>query len=242
MNQSFVSVILPVHNEAGNLGPLVKEFKAAFDAQGLNYEIIFVNDASTDGSAEEIGHLQNIYPNIVCVKHAKNYGQSAAFASGFKVAKGDIFLTMDADGQNVPNDLDKLLAKLAEGYDAVYGVRQKRSDSAVKKLSSKIGNKFRDAVTGVKVHDAGCAYRVFYKHTLNGLPVFNGLHRFLPTLWSIHGFKVGHVPVGHRPRIRGVSKYGIKNRAFRGIGDCLAMRWYRKRALPGVNFDVISNN
>lgn len=239
MNEPQLSVVLPVYNEAGNLTPLAAEFKAALDEEGFSYEIIFVDDNSSDNSADEIKHLQKIYDNVVYVKHGKNYGQSAAFATGFKAARAGLILTMDADGQNVPADLGKMLHKLAEGYDAVYGVRQKRADTRVKKLSSKIGNKFRDAVTGVKVHDAGCSYRVFYKYTVRDLPIFNGLHRFLPTLWNIHGFKVGHVPVAHRQRTLGVSKYGIGNRAFRGVADCFAMHWYRKRALPNVDSKII---
>lgn len=239
MSEPQLSVVLPVYNEAGNLAPLAAEFKAALDEVGLSYEIIFVDDNSNDGSAAEIANLQKTHANVVYVKHSENYGQSAAFATGFKYARAELLLTMDADGQNVPADLGKMLSKLKDGYDAVYGVRQKRADTKVKKLSSKIGNKFRDAVTGVKVHDAGCSYRVFYKYTVKDLPVFNGLHRFLPTLWQIHGFKVGYVPVAHRQRTLGVSKYGIGNRAFRGVADCFAMHWYRKRALPNIASKII---
>lgn len=245
MDKPLISVILPVYNEAGNLTPLTGEFQAAFEKLEIDFEIIFVDDNSTDDSAAEIAAIQKQYINktrVIYVKHRKNYGQSAAFATGFKIAQADILLTMDADGQNVPGDVPRLLHKLAEGFDAVYGVRQKRSDTKVKKLSSKIGNRFRDAVTGVKVHDAGCSYRVFYKHTIADMPLFNGLHRFLPTLWKIHGFNVGHVAVSHRQRTIGVSKYGIRNRAFRGIADCLAMRWYRKRALPGIRLDMVTDN
>ena len=242
MDKPLISVILPVYNEAGNLTPLTKEFQNALAALGIDFEIIFVDDNSNDGSAAEIAALQKQYAGITYVKHRKIYGQSAAFVTGFKIAKADILLTMDADGQNVPGDAPRLLHKLAEGFDAVYGVRQKRSDTKVKKLSSKIGNRFRDAVTGVKVHDAGCSYRVFYKRTVQELPAFNGLHRFLPTLWKIHGFKVGHVAVSHRQRTIGVSKYGIRNRAARGIADCLAMRWYRKRALPDIRLEPVADN
>lgn len=241
MNKPLISVILPVYNEAGNLQPLTAEFKSTFKSLEMTYEIVFVDDNSDDDSAAEIAALQQEAPNIVYVKHCRNYGQSAAFATGFKIARADIFLTMDADGQNVPEDAGKLLHKLADGFDAVYGVRKRRSDSRIKKLSSQIGNKFRDLVTGVKVHDAGCSYRVFYRHTVQDLPVFNGLHRFLPTLWQIHGFRVGHVTVNHRQRTMGVSKYGIRNRAFRGVHDCLAIRWYRQRALPDIALEQSLN-
>lgn len=240
MNKPLISVILPVYNEAGNLTALTKEFQDAFAKLEIGFEIIFVDDNSSDDSAAEIAAIQKQYGNIagiIYIKHRKNYGQSAAFATGFKMARADILLTMDADGQNVPGDLPKLLHKLAEGFDAVYGVRQKRVDTLIKRISSKTGNYFRDIVTGVKVKDAGCSYRVFYKRAVTGLPAFNGLHRFLPTLWKIHCFKVGYVAVSHRPRTIGVSKYGIRNRALRGVADCLAMRWYRKRALPDISLD-----
>lgn len=245
MDKPLISVVLPVYNEFGNLTSLTEEFRAVFAKLEIAFEIIFVDDNSSDASAAEIAAIQKQYidiADIIYVKHHKNYGQSAAFATGFKIAKADILLTMDADGQNVPGDVPKLLHKLADGFDAVYGVRQKRSDTKIKKLSSKIGNRFRDAVTGVKVHDAGCSYRVFYKRTIIDLPLFNSLHRFLPTLWKIHGLKVGHVMVSHRQRTIGVSKYGIRNRAFKGIADCLAMRWYRKRALSGISLDLITDN
>lgn len=245
MKKPLVSAILPVYNEVGNLTSLTKEFRDVFARLEIDFEIIFVDDNSNDDSAAEIAAIQKQYANIAeitYIKHRKNYGQSAAFATGFKIARADILLTMDADGQNVPGDLPKLLQKLADGFDAVYGVRQKRSDTLIKRISSKTGNCFRDIVTGVKIKDAGCSYRVFYKRTVTGLPVFNGLHRFLPTLWKIHGLKVGYVAVSHRPRTIGVSKYGIRNRALRGIADCLAMRWYRKRALPDISLGIATDN
>jgi len=166
------------------------------------------------------------------LRHAGRCGQSAALATGLRAARGAVVLTLDADGQNDPADLPRLIEALAGGADAACGVRARRHDTWVRRASSRIGNGFRDVVTGVRVRDAGCALRALRRECLAELPVFDGLHRFIPTLLRLQGFHVVQVPVGHRPRRAGVSKYGIGNRLLRGIVDCLAMRWFARRLPP----------
>lgn len=227
-----VSVVLPVFNEAENLPSLLDEIAATLHGLGMRFEILAVDDASTDGSPEVLAQLRRQHPELRVLRHRRNCGQSAAFASGFAHARGEVVVTLDADGQNDPHDLPTLLAALRPGVDCVTGVRTRRQDTWVKRLSSRIANAYRNRITGDRVTDAGCTFRVVRRAALREVPVFNGMHRFLPSLLRWQGFTVVEVPVNHRPRTRGVSKYGVGNRLWRGLRDCLAMRWYAARALP----------
>lgn len=235
------SIILPCFNEEGALPPLVAEVDAVFSGLGRPFEIVVVDDFSTDGTARVADGLARANAAVRLVRHVRNCGQSAAVATGFRSARGRVLITLDADGQNDPNDLPRLIERLAD-HDVVIGVRARRHDSWVRKMSSRIGNGFRNLVTGDKVRDAGCALRVLKREVARELPVFNGLHRFLPTLARYQGFTVAEVDVNHRPRTSGVSKYGIGNRAFRGIYDCFAMRWWRARAVPARRFDLATES
>jgi glycosyltransferase involved in cell wall biosynthesis len=227
-----LSVVLPCFEEEGSLPALLAELHAVLAPLGRGYEIVCVDDASGDGTAAVVRRLAAGAPALRLLRHGRRSGQSAALASGLRAARGAILLTLDADGQNDPADLPALLAALAAGADAACGVRLQRHDSWVRRLSSRVGNGFRDVVTGVRVRDAGCALRALRRECLAELPVFNGLHRFLPTILRLQGFRVVEVPVGHRPRRAGVSKYGIANRLVRGVVDCLAMRWFAWRLVP----------
>jgi len=227
-----LSVVLPCFEEEASLPALVAELHAALAPLGRDYEIVCVDDASGDGTAAAVRRLAARSPDVRLLRHARRSGQSAALASGLRAARGSILLTLDADGQNDPADLPALLAALAAGADAACGVRLKRHDSWVRRASSRVGNSFRDVVTGVRVRDAGCAIRALRRECLAELPVFNGVHRFLPTVLRLQGFRVVEVPVNHRPRRAGVSKYGIGNRLVRGVIDCLAMRWFAWRLVP----------
>jgi glycosyltransferase involved in cell wall biosynthesis len=164
-------------------------------------------------------------------RHNLNCGESAAEATGFAHARGEWIITIDADQQNDPADIPSLL-EASKNVDAVCGVRTKREDDFVKRISSRIANGFRNWVTGDVIADAGCTFRALRKEALREIPVFNGMHRFLPTLLRLQGFTVIEIPVNHRPRTRGESKYGIGNRMFRGLIDCFAIHWWRKRCLP----------
>jgi glycosyltransferase involved in cell wall biosynthesis len=227
-----LSVVLPCFEEEDSVPPLVEELRATLGRLGRPFEIVCVDDASGDGTLAALRRLAATAPELRIVRHALRCGQSAALASGFAAARGTILLTLDADGQNDPADLPALLDALAAGADAACGVRVDRHDGWVRRVSSRIGNGFRDVVTGVKVRDAGCAIRAIRRECLAELPVFNGLHRFLPTLLRLQGFRVVELPVHHRPRRAGTSKYGVGNRIFRGITDCLVMRWFARRLPP----------
>ncbi len=228
-----MSVVLPVFNEAGNLARLTEEIFEAAAVARCEAEVIAVDDASSDESWSVLSSLAQSDSRIRAVRHTRNCGQSAAIATGFNMARGPLVVTLDADGQNDPADLPMLLEELTDQVDAVCGVRMGRKDSWVKMISSRVGNRFRNWVTGDSIQDAGCTFRVIRREAIHELPVFNGLHRFLPTILRYQGYQVVEVPIHHRPRVWGVSKYGIGNRLWRGVADCLAMRWWRKRAIPG---------
>jgi dolichol-phosphate mannosyltransferase len=227
-----ISIVVPCFGEQDNVAALTDEIAYALDGTKRAYEMLFVDDGSTDLTALRLFALTRTHPTLRVLRHAENCGQSAAFATGFAHARGAIVVTLDGDGQNDPADIPGLLARL-EAADAVCGVRQHRADTAVRRASSRIGNGFRNWVTGVPVRDAGCALRAIRREALRELPVFNGVHRFLPTLLRLQGWRVVEVEVAHRARRHGVSKYGIRNRMVRGISDCLAMRWWRRRIVAG---------
>lgn len=226
-----VSVVVAALNEGENVAPLLFEIMQAFEGGTHTYEVIFVDDGSTDETAEVLTALALEHPVVRNVHHTRNHGQSAAQATGFRVARGEVIITMDADQQNDPADMAALLEALTAEVDCVCGVRIVRKDNWIRKISSKIANGFRDFVTGDKVSDAGCTFRSIRRSALREVPVFNGMHRFLPTMLRIQGYRIAEIPVNHRPRTRGSSKYGISNRLWRGIRDCFAIRWYRARVI-----------
>jgi dolichol-phosphate mannosyltransferase len=227
-----ISVVLPCFNEADSVAELTAELNTVLDRLDAVSEILFVNDASTDHTLDVLRELQQGYPRVRILNHQKRSGQSAGQASGFRFARGTYIVTMDADGQNDPADMPRLLAAL-ERSDAVCGIRRQRQDAWAKRVSSRIANWFRNAITREHITDAGCAYRALRRSVLAEVPVFNGMHRFLPTLLRMQGYRVIEMDVAHRPRHAGVSKYGINNRLWRGLIDCMAIRWLQSRAVPG---------
>lgn len=226
-----LSVVIPVFNERENLCPLLEELESRLRPLNRSFEVLCVDDRSTDDSLEVLRQLQGSRPWLRVVRHGVNSGESAAGATGFRFARGEIVVTMDADMQNDPADIPPMLEELDANTAAVCGVRRKREDNFVRRVSSKVANGFRNWMTGDRIADAGCTFRVLRRSTLHDLPVFNGLHRFLPTILRWQGFQVKERVVNHRPRTRGQSKYGVGNRMWRGILDCLAMRWYRRRCV-----------
>lgn len=230
-----ISVVIPVYNEEENLEPLLEELFPVLSKIGSAFEVICVDDASTDKSFAVLQNLANQYAELRLIQHRLNYGESAAEATGFAIARGEWIVTMDADQQNDPADIPTLL-EAAKNTDAVCGVRRKREDDWVKRFSSRIANGFRNWVTGDLIADAGCTFRVLRRAALVEVPIFNGMHRFLPTLLRLQGFEVAEIPVNHRPRTRGESKYGVGNRMFRGLVDCFAILWFRKRCFPARRF------
>jgi dolichol-phosphate mannosyltransferase len=228
-----LSVVMPVYNEQDNLGPLMEELEAVLKKTGRSFEVLCINDCSKDDSLNVIRKLQQTRPYLRVVNHRVNSGESAAGATGFEHARGDIVITIDADQQNDPADIPALLDALKDDVHAVCGVRRKREDDWVRRLSSRIANGFRNWMTGDKIADAGCTYRALRRSALHELPIFNGMHRFLPTLLRLQGYNAVEILVNHRPRTRGQSKYGVGNRMWRGIVDCFAMRWFRARSVRG---------
>lgn len=235
-----LSIVIPIYNEAENIEPMVREILEAFQNRPESYEIIFVDDASTDASRTILQQLANEHGSLRFLCHLRNFGQSAAVATGFKAARGEWVATLDGDGQNNPIDLPAMLDEARRlNVDCVTGVRTRRQDSALRRFSSRIANRFRDWITGDQVSDSACGVRVVRRTCLAEIPIFNGLHRFFPTLMRSKGYVVSEFAVNHRPRLRGVSKYGVHNRLWRGIRDCFGVRWLTMRAVPG---DRIASN
>ena len=233
-----LSIIIPVYNERDNLVPLERKLEEELAELHLDYEIIFVDDGSVDGSPHIIKSLRKYNPKIKLIQFRNNHGQSAAFAAGFKVARGKIFVTLDADMQNNPADIPLLLEKM-QGYDVVCGWRFKRNDPWVKRVVSKIGNAVRNSLSQEEIADTGCSLKAFRRECFDNIKPFKGMHRFFPTLLKMEGFKVVQVKVSHYPRLYGKSKYNIRNRLFASLHDLMAIRWMKKRQ---INYDIIQED
>jgi glycosyltransferase involved in cell wall biosynthesis len=223
-----LSIVVPVFNEADNLEPLYREIRAALHDRGLDFEILFVDDGSTDATPSVLRQIAGTDPAVRVLRLPRNSGQTAAFGAGFRAARGEVIATLDADLQNDPADLPRLLDKL-DNFDVVCGVRQNRRDSWVRRMSSRIANAVRNRMTHESISDVGCSLRVFRRSLVEDLPLFTGMHRFLPTLLRMQGARLHEVPVRHRPRLHGQSKYGIQNRLWVGIVDLFAVRWMQRR-------------
>lgn len=235
-----ISIIVPVYNEADNVLPLANEVSAAMKQQPRSWELIFVDDASTDNTSERIREASRHFPNVRGLKHARNSGQSAALWTGILATTSPVIATLDGDLQNDPADLPRMLAEL-ERVDFVCGNRAKRHDSSIRKISSRVACAARRSALKADFADTGCALRVFKRSTLEGVLPFNGWHRFLPVLVHGNGARTLEVPVNHRPRIAGVSKYGLWNRLWRGIYDLIGVGWYQKRRLRPVPFEELKD-
>src|SRR5436305_14637844 len=227
-----LSLVIPVYNERDNLPVLVEEIERALTARRGCYEIVAVDDGSTDGSLDVLKALKREHPEIHIVAFAANAGQTAAFAAGFDAARGRVVVTLDADLQNDPADIPALLSELERGgAAAVAGYRVERRASGWKRLQGRIANGIRNRLNRETIRDTGCSLKAFRADALRELALFNGMHRFLPTLIRMQGGSVREVPVRHRPRRYGKTKYGMWNRVFRGLADALAVRWMQRRAL-----------
>ncbi len=225
-----ISVVVPVYDEIDNLDPLVERTRATLDATGMAWELVVVDDGSTDGSGIRLDELAEADPRLRVLHFTANCGQSAALDAGFRHARGHLTAILDADLQTFPEDLPKLVADLDQGgVDAVVGIRIERRDSAWKKLSSRIANSIRNRLTREDIVDTGCPIKVFRTSAIRSVPPFDGMHRFLPTLLRIEGRTVRQVQVRHTARIAGRSKYGTLDRALRGLRDALGVRWLQDR-------------
>ncbi|MBI3879741.1 MAG: glycosyltransferase family 2 protein [Verrucomicrobia bacterium] len=228
-----ISIIVPVFDEADNVLPMAREVAAAFKDVNHPWELVFVDDASRDATPQRIAEARATDPRVRGVRHARNAGQSAAVWTGIQNSTAPIIATLDGDLQNDPADLPRLLAELAT-VDFVCGKRVNRRDTLVRKVSSRIARWARKTALGADFQDTGCACRVFKRTALEGVLPFNGWHRFLPILVAGNGVSTKEVPVNHRPRVAGVSKYGVWNRVWRGLYDLVGVGWLQKRRLKRV--------
>jgi dolichol-phosphate mannosyltransferase len=230
----WASVIVPIKDERDNLIPLteqlIKTMESCDESRSAPFEILFIDDGSTDGSSDVLDRLAADYPRVRVFHFERNYGQSSAFDAGFKLSAGDLVITIDGDLQNDPADIGTLLPYV-KTFDLVCGWRTNRHDSLVRTLSSRIANAVRGLVTGDRVHDTGCSLKIFRRAVVDKLQLFNGMHRFFPALALMHGFTVTEVPVRHYPRTHGLSKYGVGNRLFKSLYDLIAVRWMQGRVL-----------
>lgn len=234
VTQPWISVVVPIKDERDNLlaltDQLLKVLQSREESNASPFEIIYVDDGSTDGSSQILDRLAAEHPAVTVLHFDRNHGQSAGFDAGFKRSNGVLVVTMDGDLQNDPEDIGTLLPYARE-YDLVCGWRIERHDTLMRKISSRVANAVRNAVTRDRVHDTGCSLKVFRRCVIERLQLFNGMHRFFPALALMHGFTVIEVPVRHHPRMHGISKYGVGNRLFKGLYDLMAVRWMQTRVL-----------
>jgi dolichol-phosphate mannosyltransferase len=233
-----VSVVVPVRNEAGNVAPLVAEIAAALEGQ-LPFEVVYVNDGSSDGTETELTRLMTLHPFLRRVRHEQSCGQSAAVRSGVRAARAPLVATLDGDGQNNPEFIPAMLKILQDNpaVGLVAGQRVGRKASGFKKLQSRIANAVRGAVLRDGTRDTGCGLKAFRRDVFLALPYFDGLHRFLPALVKREGFGIGYVDVVDRPRGSGVSNYGLWDRLWVGILDLTGVWWLirRKKRVPDIS-------
>lgn len=222
-----LSLVIPVYNEEDNLRPLADEIRAALGETGLDYEALFIDDGSKDRSFAILQELAAEDEHIVAIRFRRNYGQTAAFAAGFDYARGRVIVTLDADRQNDPADIPKLLAELDKGYDVVNGWRENRQDNLIRRIPSRIANWLIAETSGVHLKDRGCSLRAFKAEVVKDLHLYGELHRFIPELVNFAGFSMSEVPVNHRARVAGASKYGL-SRTFRVILDLFTIHFLRK--------------
>jgi glycosyltransferase involved in cell wall biosynthesis len=225
-----LSLIVPVYNEQDNLPVLAEEIRRAVEPLGIDYEVLLVDDGSTDAGPAVMRRLAEADRRLRLVRLSRNSGLSAALDAGFRHARGEVLVTLDSDLQNDPADIPRLLAELP-GWDVVCGVRARRRDTWLRRVSSRIANAVRNRLTHESIADVGCTLRVYRAEFVRRIPMFTGMHRFLPTLLRLEGARIKEVPVNHRPRLHGEPKYNIRNRIWRALADLMAVRWMQRRWL-----------
>lgn len=222
-----LSIVIPVYNEEDNIGPLVRRIAEAMSPWQGTVEILFVDDGSSDQTLDLLKGVQANDPRIRIAHFKKNLGQTAAMTAGFRLARGEAVATIDADLQNDPAEIPRLVEMLKD-WDVVCGVRTRRKDTRWKRISSRIANGFRNWVTDDNIIDTGCTLKAYRRECLEGLELYKGMHRFLPTLIKMRGYRVTQVPVSHHPRLAGKTKYGTWGRLVKGLEDVWAVRWMKK--------------
>jgi len=225
-----ISVVVPAYNEAESLPEFLAELRAALDRTGKRAEVVLVDDGSSDGTPAVIARERTRDARLTPLRLATNSGQSAAIAWGLARARGAVIVTLDADLQNDPSELPRVLEALNHA-DVVSGIRANRRDTWLRRVSSRIANGVRRAAIGDPITDIGCSFKAYRREALEGLPMFVGVHRFLPALCVFRGARLAEVPLAHRPRRHGVSKYVVHNRLWRGIHDLIGVRWLKSRLI-----------
>jgi glycosyltransferase involved in cell wall biosynthesis len=227
----LVSLVVPLYNESATLEPLYREVDTALN--GLHWEIVFIDDGSTDASYKELVRLHSLHANVRVVRLRRNFGKAAALSAGFQAARGEVVVTIDADLQDDPAEIPQLLAKLEEGYDLVSGWKSSRRDSVARRFLSRVYNGATGFVTGVRLHDMNCGLKAYRADVLRSVRLYGEMHRFVPVLAHHLGFRTAEIPVNHRPRVAGKSRYGLERYA-RGFFDLLTVAYlgrYRHRPL-----------
>lgn len=226
------SIVLPVYNESGSLKELHESLTKVMRSLHEKYEIIFINDGSTDNSLEVLKKLKQKDGKIIIINFRRNFGQSAAMKAGFDHAKGKIIIAMDADLQNDARDIPRMIKKIKEGYDVVTGWRKRRHDPLSKKIPSKFSNWLHRKITGINMHDSGCSLKAYRKECLDGIELYGEMHRYIPAMIAQKGYKITEIPVIHHQRKHGQSKYGV-TRLLKGSLDLLDLAfWTRYAARP----------
>jgi glycosyltransferase involved in cell wall biosynthesis len=221
----MISVVIPAYNERENVEPLYRRLKEVLERVGEDYEVIFVDDGSTDGTFEILKSIAGEDRRVKVIRFRRNYGQTAAMYAGFEHARGDVIITMDADLQNDPEDIPRLLEKIREGYDIVSGWRKDRKDPLLsRRIPSRIANWIISKVTGVRLHDYGCTLKAYRSEIAKRYRLYGDMHRFLPALAKRFGARITEIPVRHHPRLHGRSKYGI-DRTLRVILDIFLVKF-----------------
>jgi len=228
-----VSVIAPAYNEEGNVEPLIERIREVFEPTGMVYEAVIVDDCSTDGTRDKLLALKQKYPWVRTIRLDKNSGQTAAMDCGFRYARGRVWGTVDADMQNDPAEILRLMKMLGPDVDMINGWRKDRQDKnkGMRRIQTKVGNGVRNWITGDDIKDSACGLKVYKRECLEGITLYKGMHRFFPALVKMRGFKVIEIPISHHARLTGVTKYKFGSRVIRAFVDLLAVRWMKKRAI-----------
>jgi dolichol-phosphate mannosyltransferase len=230
----YLSLVIPAYNEQENIEELLRRVGSALPVMGKPFEVIIVDDGSSDDTPALLSSAMADRPWLRVLRMQGNGGQSSAFDAGFKAARGQVIATIDADLQNDPEEIPRLLPML-DGYDMINGWRQSRQDNALRRVESRIANRIRNWLSDETINDSASSLKLYKRHCLDGIHLYRGMHRFMPTLVKMRGYTVKEVPVKHSPRFAGTAKYGLRNRAWRAFVDLLAVRWMKSRH---IRYDV----
>src|SRR3954469_9019876 len=240
-NHPYISLVVPAYNEQESIPTLLERARASLEKTGRPFEVILVDDGSTDQTPQLLADAMAKFPWLRVIRMKKNGGQSAAFEAGFEAARGEIIATIDADLQNDPEEIPRLLP-LLDGYDMITGWRKDRQDTPFRKWQSRQANRIRNWITQETVNDSASSLKIYRAHAIKGLKLFRGAHRYFPTLVKMRGYTVREEPVKHSHRFAGTAKYGFSNRAFVGIADLFGVRWMKKRYLNYEANEITPSN